>query len=64
MATEMKRFMVSIPRELEQKLMILKQRRFFGVSWSEMSRELIEIGADKLIGENNPQPASESNRPG
>ncbi|GEO26274.1 hypothetical protein AAC03nite_20590 [Alicyclobacillus acidoterrestris] len=55
MATEMRRFMVTIPAELEDKLTSIKQAQFFGDSWSEMVRVLLERAANDTIKELKPR---------
>ncbi|AEJ44407.1 hypothetical protein [Alicyclobacillus acidocaldarius] len=49
MPTEMKRYVVSIPDELLEKLDAVKQQVFYSQSWSETLRALIEKGADQYL---------------
>lgn len=57
MATEMRRFMVSIPKELDKKLRSVKQAKFFGDSWSEMCRNLLDKGANQYLKDSDKQDA-------
>lgn len=44
MPTELRRISIAVPVDLEAKLTDLKRREFFGDTWSEMVRRLLEAG--------------------
>jgi sulfur transfer protein SufE len=51
MPTDMKRVLVSVPKDLETQLTKVKQQLYFGESWAEMYRILIRKGAQAALQE-------------
>ncbi len=48
MATEMHRFMLSIPKEMESEVQSVKKNYFYDKSYAEMYRQLIQIGLERM----------------
>lgn len=46
MGTQMKRYVISVPKQLQVRLDSIKQSSFYAESWSEMARKLLEKGAE------------------
>lgn len=46
MSTEMKRFMISLTPDLEEKAETLKQKEFYNKSYAELYRYLIHLGLE------------------
>ena len=48
--TEMRRITISIPNELDEKIIDLRKTdRFIRCSYAEITRQLIEAGASKML---------------
>lgn len=53
MATDLKRFTISVTSELQKKLDKVKQERFYKATQNDMIRELINRGLEALEKESN-----------
>ncbi|MPN22543.1 hypothetical protein SDC9_169926 [bioreactor metagenome] len=48
MATDMKRIMLSLPKDLEAEVDEIKRGKFYGQSYAEMYRQLISLGIAQI----------------